>query len=73
MHLLRVSAEDDMNSQPMKTPKEVAEALAGSEFTVYRLIQSGHIKAVKAGRQWRTPAEEADRAARTRRERQHVE
>lgn len=64
MHLLAVYAVDGMNSQSMKTPREVAESLSVSEFTVYRLIQSGRIKAIKAGRQWRIPADEAERVKR---------
>lgn len=64
MHLLGVYAVDTMNTPSMKTPKEVAEALAVSEFTVYRLIQSGRIRAVKAGRQWRISPDEAERVKR---------
>lgn len=64
MHLLGVYAGDSMNSQSMKTPRQLAEALSVSEFTVYRLIQSGQIHAIKAGRQWRIPADEVARVQR---------
>ncbi|MCK9513784.1 MAG: helix-turn-helix domain-containing protein [Pigmentiphaga sp.] len=48
----------------MKTPRELAEALNVSEFSIYRLIQAGRIHAVKVGRQWRIPEKEARRVAR---------
>ncbi len=47
----------------MKTPRELAEALNVSEFSIYRLIQAGRIHAVKVGRQWRIPEKEAIRVA----------
>jgi excisionase family DNA binding protein len=53
-----------MDSLSMKTPKELAETLNVSEFSVYRLIQAGRIHAVKVGSQWRIPEMEARRVAR---------
>lgn len=43
------------------TPKEVAEILQVTERTIYRYIDSGHLKAVKIGKHWRI-SEEAFKA-----------
>jgi excisionase family DNA binding protein len=39
----------------MYTPEAVAEALHIGKATVYRLIHSGELKAVKVGNQFRIP------------------
>ena len=35
--------------------REVAEALAVSNMTVYRLIRDGHLRAFRVGHSWRVP------------------
>jgi len=46
------------------TPAQAADALAISLKTIYRLIHSGEIRAVKIGRQLRIPAGELTRLER---------
>lgn len=43
------------------TAAEVAERLRVSTMTVYRLIRSGELPAVRVGRNYRVRAEELDR------------
>ncbi|MDR3360178.1 MAG: helix-turn-helix domain-containing protein [Bifidobacteriaceae bacterium] len=42
------------------TVSEVAETLRVSDMTIYRLISSGEIRAIKVGRSYRIPAEALD-------------
>jgi excisionase family DNA binding protein len=42
------------------TVSEVAETLRVSDMTIYRLISSGEIMAIKVGRSYRIPAEALD-------------
>jgi excisionase family DNA binding protein len=42
------------------TVSEVAETLRVSDMTIYRLISSGEIRALKVGRSYRIPAEALD-------------
>lgn len=43
------------------TVSEVAEQLRVSNMTVYRLVQSGQLPAVRVGRSYRIRAEDVDR------------
>lgn len=45
-----------MNNSDLLTPEETAAALRLSMSTVYSLIHSGKIPAVRLGIQWRIPA-----------------
>jgi excisionase family DNA binding protein len=47
--------------RPMLTPEAVANALSLHEEHVRKLIRTGQIKAVKAGRHWRVSPAELDR------------
>ena len=42
------------------TPREVAEALRVSDMTVYRLIKSGELRALRIGNSYRISAEDFD-------------
>lgn len=42
------------------TPREVAEALRVSDMTVYRLIRSGELRAVRIGKSYRISEEDFD-------------
>jgi excisionase family DNA binding protein len=42
------------------TPKEVADLLRVSSMTVYRLIQSGDLRAVRVGRAYRILEDDID-------------
>jgi excisionase family DNA binding protein len=42
-------------SREVLTPEQVAEFLAVSRKTVYRLIRNGHLIAARVGRQYRIP------------------
>ena len=44
-------------SQPLLTAAEVAEQLRVSTMTIYRLIRSGELPAVRVGRNYRVRAE----------------
>ncbi|MDR2453615.1 MAG: helix-turn-helix domain-containing protein [Bifidobacteriaceae bacterium] len=43
--------------QAFLTVAEVAETLRVSDMTIYRLIASGELRALKVGRSYRIPAE----------------
>ena len=49
------------NNLVMLSPKEFADRLSISRWTVYAWIQEGRIKSVKLGRLVRIPASEVDR------------
>lgn len=51
---------DQLRSQ-FVTVAEVAEMLRVSNMTVYRLVQSGQLPAVRIGRSYRIRAEDVDR------------
>ena len=42
------------------TPREVAEALRVSDMTVYRLIKSGELRALRIGKSFRISEEDFD-------------
>lgn len=42
------------------TPREVAEALRVSDMTVYRLIKSGELRALRIGKSFRITEEDFD-------------
>lgn len=42
------------------TPREVAESLRVSDMTVYRLIKSGELRALRIGKSYRISAEDFD-------------
>jgi excisionase family DNA binding protein len=42
------------------TPREVAEALRVSDMTVYRLIKSGELRALRIGKSYRVSEEDFD-------------
>ncbi len=42
------------------TPREVAEQLRVSDMTVYRLIKSGELRALRIGKSYRISAEDFD-------------
>jgi len=42
------------------TPREVAEALRVSDMTVYRLIKSGELRAVRIGKSFRISEDDFD-------------
>lgn len=44
----------------MYEPEAIADALRVGRATVYRLIRSGELKAVKVGRQYRVPRSALD-------------
>ncbi len=43
------------------TPREVAEALRVSDMTVYRLIRSGELRALRIGKSFRISEDDFDR------------
>jgi excisionase family DNA binding protein len=40
--------------------REIADVLAVSTMTVYRLINAGELRAIRIGRAWRVPGAELD-------------
>ena len=50
-----------MNETAYYTPQELGKLLKVTDQTIYRLIESEHIRAVKVGRQWRIAADEVRR------------
>lgn len=51
---------DDRLKRRAYSPKEVAEVLGLSEWTVRNLINKGEIPAIKFGRNWRVPINALD-------------
>ena len=47
------------------TPEEIADILKTTRKTVYTWIQSGKLKALKAGKMWRIPQSALDEFLRT--------
>jgi excisionase family DNA binding protein len=52
---------DDMTSTRFLTVREVAETLRVSNMTVYRLINSGVLPAVRVGKSFRLRADDVNR------------
>lgn len=50
----------DDNRTRFVTPNEVADMLRVSSMTVYRLIKSGEMRAIKVGRSYRLRQEDVD-------------
>jgi excisionase family DNA binding protein len=50
-----------MDARPLLTPLEVADRLAMSRATVYRLCEAEVIPAKRIGGQWRIDGDELDR------------
>lgn len=55
------TVQPDQSSSPFVTVTEVADQLRVSSMTVYRLVQSGQLPAVRVGRSYRIRAEDVDR------------
>jgi excisionase family DNA binding protein len=56
-----MEAANEPMSNRYLTVSEVAAALRVSNMTVYRLVSSGELPAVKIGRSLRLPVDEVDR------------
>lgn len=55
------SAQQSRNDRPgFLTPREVAEALRVSDMTVYRLIKSGELRALRIGKSFRISEDDFD-------------
>ncbi len=56
------STQRSASSRPgFLTPREVAEALRVSDMTVYRLIKSGELRALRIGKSFRISEDDFDR------------
>jgi excisionase family DNA binding protein len=51
---------DNPGSSPFLTVAEVAESLRVSKMTVYRMVHSGDLPAVRVGRSFRVPTAAVD-------------
>ena len=58
--------QPDQSWSPFVTVAEVASQLRVSSMTVYRLVQSGQLPAVRVGRSYRIRADDVDRFLGTR-------
>jgi excisionase family DNA binding protein len=56
------SADSDLTMARFATVAEVAKRLRVSNMTVYRLVKSGQIRAVRVGRGYRIPEQELQRS-----------
>lgn len=55
------TVQPDQSRSPFVTVSEVASQLRVSSMTVYRLVQSGQLPAVRVGRSYRIRADDVDR------------
>ena len=53
-----MSAEQNFSNAKFLTVAEVAQVMRVSKMTVYRLVHSGHLPAIRVGRSFRVPEDE---------------
>lgn len=56
----KAAMTDERRTEKLNRVREVADRLATTDDTVYKLINNGSLRAVKVGRNWRIPDSAVD-------------